>query len=118
MPVWLTANSVFLPPKKLFFSVPITSLCCIRSFMISSTSGLLSLVTLAILSTVFIPLDIASRTMKWFGLSLTRTFDISMVLCAKHYFKYNILARLLHKPALERLARSNQGDDKRPCEQG
>jgi hypothetical protein len=24
--------------------------------------------------------------MKWLGLSLTRTFDISMVLCAKQYF--------------------------------
>src|SRR5581483_4353157 len=72
-PVWLIAYSAFMPPKSFFFSVLITSLWASRSFTISSTSALSSLVTLEILSIVLIPLEIASSTIKWFGLSLTLT---------------------------------------------
>src|ERR671917_134989 len=79
--------------KKPFFSVRITSLCPIRSFMISSTSGLSRRVTLAILSKDFTPLPMASNTIKWLGLSLILTLDISLVICTKQ--NLNSILRVL-----------------------
>jgi hypothetical protein len=42
---------------------------------------------LAILSIVFTPLPMASNTIKWLGLSLILTSDISLLICNKAEFK-------------------------------